>query len=247
MQNRIILAIVFAVSAFLSSGIAQDKDSKAQDTDQITVKGRVVDDSGSGIQGVHFSFPKKLVTNMNGEYELKSNRNRTLPLQLGKLPDGYGRPLDRRDHVNIPRDAKDLYQLKDIVLRTGAPVSGVVVDEDGNPIEGASVFAGWEIRDRSTIHRAGQSVSCDAKGKFVIGKAPKEQIHIYAHVDDMASLKPLIIEKDEDRSDVRLVISDAGTMRLKGKISDPEGQPIANANIKVILSLIHISEPTRPY
>ena len=227
MQIRIALAIVFTFSAFLGSGIAQD-------TGKITVKGRVVDDSGSGVEGVRFQSGP--VTNMMGEYELEAKPGGFIYLRIEELPDGYGPPLDDRYKrpVIIPPNAKDPHQLKDMELRTTFPVSGVVVDEDGNPVEGATVRAGWEIRDRTSIHRTGQQVTSDAEGRFVIGKSPQEKIYIYACVDDMACIKPVVVEKTGDRSDVRLIVSEAGTMKLKGKISDPEGQPIVDANIAVI-------------
>jgi protocatechuate 3,4-dioxygenase beta subunit len=212
----------------------------------VSVFGRVVDEDGNGIQGVKLANRENTITDMNGGYEFEVVPDSRLSVRVAEIPEGYTEPIRQYAHrttppqgepsdpnMVMPVSGEDRHEVADIVLKSGSPVKGTVVDLDGKPVEGASVMTGWQIRNGRSIHLSGKLTSSDAAGNFVVGNAPSEDVSIYAYVNDMATQKVSIVEKSNDRN-VRLVLSPDGMMKLKGKISSTNGAPISNANIVVL-------------
>ena len=208
----------------------QQQDSKEENP--ITVRGRVVNEEGTGIEGVHIRH-RDAVTNMAGEYAFEAKPETTVWIQVSKIPNGYTDPIESRFSVRLPA-GEATHEVKDIVLPAAFAVSGTVVDSEGKPVEGASVVSGWRIRTRMMIRDTVDTVSTDNDGKFTFPNAPREDIALYAIADDFASPKAIVVDESDDREKVQLVISKDAVMKLSGKISSANGDPIKNANIVVL-------------
>lgn len=126
--------------------------------------------------------------------------------------------------------SRDVGELTLVVAPTAA-VTGIVVDDAGRPVAGASVHATGELPARARFARnleralEGEWVTTSAAdGTFTLSRAPVlpgMQIHgsCAGHRDAHADLTA--------RTGVRLVLP-AGAM-LEGRVVDPDGQPVAVA------------------
>ena len=217
-------------SVELKAGEAVQQDIKFESL--VTVRGRVVNEEGTGIEGVHIGR-RGAVTNMAGHYEFEAEPKNTVWIHVSKIPDGYGDPANSQFSVQL-KAGETTHEVKDIVLPFSFPLSGTVVDSEGKPVEGASVVSGWRIRTGLAIRDSGDTESTDNDGRFTFGKAPKEDIAIYAFTNDCASPKTIVVDKSADRDNVQLVIQDDALMKLSGKISSTDGIPIKGANIVVL-------------
>lgn len=136
----------------------------------------------------------------------------------------------------------------------GGTWSGVVVDEAGQPVEGASVrLVRFEAGDNVQFHvpddpaefdprlvpqlgqyevAAGQRT--DAQGRFRLSADAQHRVQMVAAW--RRDLAPNVVRVGAPGSEVRVVLKRGGT--LKGRVEDPEGRPVANAQVEIFLQSI---------
>lgn len=109
-----------------------------------------------------------------------------------------------------------------LVLRSGMPLTGRVVDGNGRPIASASV----ELDD-------GSSYVTDRRGTFHAGLRRGTQV-LVARYKRLAPAR-LEVRMHDSALDVELVLHEAKA-RLHGRVEDGNGRPIENAQITVHMS-----------
>jgi uncharacterized GH25 family protein len=141
----------------------------------------------------------------------------------------------RPDGEPVPSEAT-------LVLRKGATIGGLVVDEDGYPIPGAKILLRLQGEPRETNEREtlgnDERVVADAKGRWRTDRAPpdnEETFCVAATHPEFVSLTsqynlpraPYLLTQ-ELRDQTARIVMQVG-VRVTGKVTDPEGKPVAGA------------------
>jgi protocatechuate 3,4-dioxygenase beta subunit len=144
------------------------------------------------------------------------------------------------------RAETELAKPVELRLRRLEPLAGVVVDAEGKPIEGVTV---WDEDEWGKIrHHAGTGTrpKTDAKGRFRFERLRAGLYRVHAHLEDEGprlSLpgKPRAAGSNlapacsglvkSGRTDLRLVLRPGGT--IEGRLLDPEGEPLAESSVSV--------------
>ncbi|QEH37771.1 Regulatory protein BlaR1 [Aquisphaera giovannonii] len=145
--------------------------------------------------------------------------------------------------VEMPEVVADGQELPPIELERGVALRGVVADEARRPVAGARVVATWDRigpgvkqPNGATLHlgsRFNASASTSPRGDFVLqGIHAGANVMLEAERDEArtASPQPAAAGRDEP---VKLVISDANTVALSGRVVDTTGAPVARAPIRL--------------
>ena len=133
----------------------------------------------------------------------------------------------------------DIENVRIVLDPQGAAVAGTVFDPRGEPLAHAQVLVGNEQSyDQLTLENgqtarvpAAQFVSTDAAGRFEVRGAPLGKLAVQARGPGCAPWKGEV----ETASGVatQLVIRMQAGARLTGRAADPEGKPIARAEVQV--------------
>ncbi len=135
----------------------------------------------------------------------------------------YSHPLDVKD---IP--ISDV----EIILKRGATVKGIVVNPDGEPVEGATVQASQFLG--MVRHLAGQrcgEADSDAEGKFVLSNLPPEGIRLVAREKGFTASRgeKIILSPGEIRSGIKLALRKSHY--LAGQVTDIDRNPLEGVTI----------------
>jgi protocatechuate 3,4-dioxygenase beta subunit len=203
----------------------------------VPVRGRVLDkDSGAGIQDVsvmlscvdergRFRYGTSVKTGKDGRY--------TAYIKPGKITvravlQGYFSAQGREGSPTV--DAGKPVDYPDLKLVRAATLTGVVVDENGKPLPGASVY-------RVTPNgRTGPSISIttDGAGRFVFADLdPLENAPLRARTGTAVTAATTLITPENLAKPVRLVLSPTNASRLRGMVVDQGGQPVGGASVTV--------------
>jgi protocatechuate 3,4-dioxygenase beta subunit len=131
-----------------------------------------------------------------------------------------------------------------VVIKQAATISGMVQDEDNKPVEGAKVVVQISLDYGNMSSRdnlADLAVYSDFSGRFKAGQVPSGNIFLYAEKDGYAKSKQekIPITSGEEKRDVLLQLTKPAI--LSGKVTDPEGKPIAGVNIHVYANISGIN------
>ena len=110
-----------------------------------------------------------------------------------------------------------------IVLADGATVHGVVRDDAGDPVTGASVGFGDRFRDFACAR-----VLSDAGGRFAIGDLPAGDFELRAGKGDLRAVATLQLRAGE-RSEWNPVLGKGRTIR--GSVVDENNRPVAGIEV----------------
>jgi protocatechuate 3,4-dioxygenase beta subunit len=198
-----------------------------------TLAGRVLDERGAGIAGacVHPSGtrmglewapgcadPFDGVTDGEGAFEL------SLPeagWAVTATSDGYTPTTS--DVVNVTGPSEHYVQL---VLKRGAGVDGVVLDDKGSAVPGASVTA--RLSPTSGVLQRGVA---DAKGEFHISGLPATSVTLRASTDEARSgYSAYDLSRTPRRSAIILTLTEAAT--ISGYVYDSDGEPLPGAIVQ---------------
>lgn len=125
----------------------------------------------------------------------------------------FGLPSPPRQTVTVPPDAGGI----DLVFPPTYTLSGVVRDQDGNPVAGASVFGGLEVGTTA------------ADGSYTIVEGPGEH-YVSAAKNGYQSPYSVLVPLPPAATGVNLLLLwEDGTIR--GRIVDDRGAPVAGATV----------------
>ncbi len=210
------------------------------------VEARVVDARGVGIPSAWLEGPDdaRAMSDGSGFVELR------VPLEIEHsfVELVYGAPGYARGIVEATLDAGRTARLGELVAQLGATIAGVVLDEIGGAVAGASVWADAteptdetpeELRRRGRRwFRSGSdsalAVRTDASGIFVLEGVALDPVRVWAtkqgHVH--AWTEPIVLQPGERRLGIELRLPELGPEdSFSGVVLDPFGEPLANAAI----------------
>jgi len=148
-----------------------------------------------------------------------------------------GFPASFSDPINVQDKSIENIVL---VMKQGASISGIVQDEDDNPVEAAKVKVQIALKcgNMTAYENLGdRSIFSDSYGRFKAENLPSGNIMLYAEKEKYARSKQerIDISSGEEKTDVLLQLSNPSF--LAGKITDPEGNPLENVMISAYCSI----------
>lgn len=166
--------------------------------------------------------------------------------RLSGIPKEYVPPDRQRSAVPLvfPENVAQ-HELPPLELEPAPTLRGKVVDENGNPVPGATVQATWlgysHRRGHAEIHEVTRV--CDQSGAFAIqtvilktdtfrGPAKDTEARLRARSGDAVTDKPLVVDGDLSKP-VTLRISKSYALALAGRVTDTSGKPIAEAKVTI--------------
>ncbi len=126
-------------------------------------------------------------------------------------------------------------ELGDLELEPGASITGIVVDEEGRPVEGAEVRAsGGEPQRMVSLGGWKPDSVTGADGRFVVPDRRRgERVDIVVSAESRRDLLPATLPAVEAPNPTPLrVVLERGA-RVAGTVVDPTGAPVANASIRL--------------
>jgi protocatechuate 3,4-dioxygenase beta subunit len=119
-----------------------------------------------------------------------------------------------------------------ITMKSGASLSGVVVDTDGKPVAAAAVRVAGKGADVWWRQQARQTTT-DAEGKFTLRGLGRNQMQVRAESDAVASKVTSVDLTDKaDVRDVKLVLDVSG--RISGVVVDDKGAPVPEIQVNAL-------------
>ncbi len=197
--------------------------------DAFPVRGRVLAaDTGDPIEGAVVGLYRYAA---NREY---SSAGRTGPDGRFELPcvagevsvsvtaDGYSRSgvHERLPTVTVTPEGATV---PDVRLERSRTLVVEVVDEAGDPVEGASVFAGSDPWMPDVTDEKGRSEATDL---------PPGPTEFWACKDDLALEQPRTVQVGEEEGPIRLVLRAGVLCTVTASIVDQDGNPVTDASIK---------------
>lgn len=214
-----------------------------------TLTGRVVDPNGKPVPNASIdlvesgssiisgsSVNRKATTDARGVYQIGG-----VPAgiyRLNAISKGFSPAMADPVVVNGRGETQDV----PLQLGSGRTVTGVVLDADNRPIEGATVSPnrGFSSTNFIEIDDSGMVQSTDgaltnAQGEFRMTGLDKNENSVVVRGKGFATQRPTVPETGED-----LVVHLERSLTISGKVVGPNGKPVANAEI--ILNRISGSE-----
>jgi len=147
-----------------------------------------------------------------------------------------GFPMAFSDLINVQNQSiEDVI----IVMKPGAGISGMVQDEENNPVDGARIRLRIVLSyGTMTSYENLQNldVFSDSSGRFKAVNLPSGQIVLNAEKENYAKSKQekINVNPGEEKNDVILELTKPSF--LAGTITDPDGNPLENVQIHVYTS-----------
>ena len=249
---RVLVVFVAAATLFFTS-------SRADDLTQTkgTMRIRAVDADGTPVAGakIHssvwtdepgFKANQDYTCGSDGITEIKLPRKLTI-FRLWARGQGYAAMFVGWERGAVPA-VPDEFTFH---LCKATTMGGIIVDEDGKPIQGAKVEVEYEKGgekanksyregfDRWLANGDGALIT-DEQGRWRIDNAPpgdNVQVRVIPSHADYISLETSTFESDDKRLPSKELRNESATLTLKrgigvtGKITDAEGKPVAGAAV----------------
>src|SRR5262249_38658178 len=149
----------------------------------------------------------------------------------------------RRRHTPITIGQADDQALPPIEVEHGLSIRGVVVDETGKPVSGATIEGRWtapaqpsgaqRVGGMSYVMMPSITAKSDSKGEFVLlGIDPGTTVDMEASAGDARTENPIQAAAGA-RDPVTVRIATSNTVALAGRLVDRAGRAIAGASIRV--------------
>jgi protocatechuate 3,4-dioxygenase beta subunit len=205
----------------------------------VAVRGRVIDgQTKAGIPKIvlfanctineHAMQIFMAATDAHGKYTIYATPGR-IAVYVAKIAGDYTVASSRLDLVSDDTTTK--LDCPVIELTRGQTITGIVVDDHGQPVAGASVHT-EHVTDNHMFTRG--LVASDAAGKFTLKGVPfKGTLHIRACKGAAVSDPDATVTSATASSLLRLVISADKAVTLQGECLDTAGQPVPGADVSI--------------
>lgn len=150
---------------------------------------------------------------------------------LNGMPADYAGLVGTRDaDKSAVVTAGGEHTFPDILLEPALPIEGLVVDDQGKPVPGVIVYsASWDPTFERTNPRT------DDKGRFVLQTlAAHDMTALRVRTPQAVTDGAIPVDRGEVKGPLRLVVSEKFACRLKGRVMDGAGKPIAGARVRVV-------------
>jgi uncharacterized GH25 family protein len=212
----------------------------------VHIRGRVINrQSKKGVAGVQINAQStaedgkqaqrpgsfvSLTTDAEGHFSGYVRAGRIV-LGMWELPDAYASSNVQREPVKPVLLAGGAeHSFPDITLEPAVLVEGLVVDESGRPVPGLHVR---NSEDDFGGHRQ-RRIMTDAEGKFMLrGLGGDDVIALRVRSDRAVTDGAIVVSVSEQQRPVRLVLSEKAACRLKGRVVDNLGRPVASATVGI--------------
>ncbi|KPJ52406.1 MAG: hypothetical protein AMS16_06410, partial [Planctomycetes bacterium DG_58] len=137
----------------------------------------------------------------------------------GPVPATEDEPIYPAQKPNALRELSSV-----IVMKRGTPVTGVVLDEDGDPIQGATIH--WSSAWRQHPIRRTET---DEEGRFRLGRLDERKITVFVNPRDLApDFKDIEVKIGLEPIEFRLKPG----RTLRGRVVDADGKPLPNVLVQ---------------
>lgn len=234
----------------------QEKPSPAaSQPEKVTIRGRVVGPKGEPVADARILFGEldgrdslvnqvKAPTDNQGRYECPVKSGRYL-IAIAELPNAYTPSHERHERREVRTDT----DWPDFAVRAARGVDLVVVDEAGKPVRGAGVRVATvapQFFDSKT--EISTDFRTDDQGRVTIQRLDDEDRYaIYALAGERVSDGPAMVTISEVSGPVRIPISSAAATRVAGRVVDPAGEGIVDADVTIQWSILDSSRVTSNY
>jgi hypothetical protein len=201
----------------------------------------VAADDGSPVAGVPIgvygpahprdgNYVESVNTDAAGHFTARVPPGEQLVYIMSDTPaDGFGRPSPDNKTVTIADGATASvdFRLPRVMM---SPIKGKVVDPDGNPVAGATVYA---ASDQSPMFQ-NNPITAGADGTFqTMPMIRAGRIEIRAKSGSMATPKAMILTR-ASTGDVVVQLEKDALGSIAGRVVDAQGQPLKGARIEII-------------
>lgn len=131
-------------------------------------------------------------------------------------------------------------QLPDIVVRRAQPVRGIAVNENGEPVAGATVKADWvQQHDKHSYFTLKSDFArTDADGQFTLWHTyPDVDARVTASTGETSVMQATNI-RTGNPSRVELVVSSEGMVQITGRAMAEDGTVIAGATVAIVRAVM---------
>ncbi len=133
----------------------------------------------------------------------------------------------------------------EVALRMGGAISGVVVDDQNQPLEGATVAIKDERMGDVPLESLEKQAKADASGAYTIRSIEAGDATLVAHLDGYLRIEISGITVVEGRTTEGMTIHLTQGASLSGYIVDSDDQPIVGVKVTVIDTSEGLNKPTR--
>ncbi|MBN1908314.1 MAG: carboxypeptidase regulatory-like domain-containing protein, partial [Pirellulales bacterium] len=210
----------------------------------VKLQGKVVEEkTGKGIKNVHvyiyFQDEKgsggrtsQATTDAQGAFTLHVRPGKA---QLNTWHHAGPNVQSPWESSRIAIDVEKDVTLPPIRLKKLKSLEGLVVDKLGKPVAGAKIF-GTSLNMGDSFY-PGRDIISDKDGKFTLmGVGPNSRLSIRARTKN-AVAEPVNVNVKESKAPIRLVVDEKTSCTVQGTVVDEAGQPVANADVTLIISL----------
>ncbi len=215
----------------------------------VELTGRVVDASGQPIEGAEIVAHSPSdgmffgVGNLGGDDEPDARSDVNGAFVVPDLAEGgtVQVSVKREGYASTSQMGVKVPNLEPLVVQLvpAITLTGVVVDEDGEPVEGANLQTMAEQGTRGaggfanveSLYRSGRS---DDSGAFRIEGlvSGKHRLTVRSQQHRQTELPPLEVTPGEEPEPLRIVLERGA--RLEGRVTDSAGRPLAEATIQPV-------------
>jgi len=197
-----------------------------------TVVVRVVDRAGAPVAGARLWDRHAEFTDRDGKATFRSVDSPHMQLEVAAR--GYA---SQAVSVPVGDDPRRTVDAK-VVLQPSVPIGGAVIDQDGKPVSGATIYA--RVVDPRWI----EYTTSDAQGRWKIESTGRGRVDLMAYSDvDVTVPTPLVDIGTRPRPDLVLRVERGAT--ISGVAVDAAGKPLAGVRVLAGPGDVHTDEHGR--
>jgi 5-hydroxyisourate hydrolase-like protein (transthyretin family) len=205
------------------------------------IHGRIIDRvSGKGVPEVginvfaptdrgYSEFRAWVKTDANGRFSAYARPGK-LSLSVS-TPAGYLPPEEVKETATV--GPATFFTFADIALQPAVPVDGVVQDSEGRPVQGVLVVTA-HVPPPYGPPFGDAAIYSDAAGHFTVRNlGPRDFTALRARTAKAVTNGGVPLDVAKQKDPVKLVLSETDAFRLRGRVNNDAGQPVADAAVEI--------------